>query len=66
MQQPHPCALQSPLHYSNVMLADPVTGKPVRVEWRFLEDGTKVGKASEPLHVAAADIELHLACCTPD
>ena len=34
--------LQSPIHYSNVMLADPVTGKPVRTQWRFLEDGTKV------------------------
>ena len=33
---------QSPLHYSNVMLADPVTGRPVRVGWRYLEDGTKV------------------------
>ena len=35
-------SLQSPLHYSNVMLADPVTGRPVRAAWRYLEDGTKV------------------------
>ena len=39
-------ALQSPLHYSNVMLADPVTGRPVRVGWRYLEDGTKVRENS--------------------
>ncbi|CAK0735740.1 hypothetical protein CVIRNUC_000631 [Coccomyxa viridis] len=35
-------SMESPLHYSNVMLADPVTGRPVRVGWRYLEDGTKV------------------------
>ena len=32
---------ESPLHYSNVQLVDPVTNAPVRVTWRFLEDGTK-------------------------
>ncbi len=32
---------ESPLHYSNVQLVDPVTDAPVRVTWRFLEDGTK-------------------------
>jgi len=35
-------SIESPLHYSNVMLADPVTGRPVRAAWRYLEDGTKV------------------------
>lgn len=34
--------LQSPVHYSNVMLADPVTGGPVRATWRYLENGSKV------------------------
>jgi len=34
--------VQSPLHYSNVALVDPVTKKAVRVAKRFLEDGTKV------------------------
>lgn len=33
---------ESPLHYSNVQLVDPVTKAPVRVTWRFLEDGSKV------------------------
>lgn len=33
---------ESPLHYSNVQLIDPVTNAPVRVTWRFLEDGSKV------------------------
>jgi len=42
---------QTPIHYSNVRLVDPVTKQPVRVGWRFLEDGAKVrvtkgGKAS--------------------
>lgn len=40
---PQPCPrLQTPIHYSNVRLVDPVTKAPVRVAWRFLEDGTKV------------------------
>lgn len=30
------------MDYSNVMLADPVTGAPVRSTFRFLEDGSKV------------------------
>jgi Ribosomal proteins 50S L24/mitochondrial 39S L24 len=33
---------ESPLHYSNVQLVDPVTKAPVRATWRFLEDGSKV------------------------
>ena len=33
---------EAPLSYSNVMLADPVTGAPVRSTYRFLEDGSKV------------------------
>ncbi|PRW18298.1 50S ribosomal L24 [Chlorella sorokiniana] len=35
-------SVESPLHYSNVSLVDPVTEQAVRVTWRFLEDGTKV------------------------
>lgn len=33
---------QAPLHYSNVQLLDPITQKPVRIGYKFLEDGTKV------------------------
>ena len=33
---------EAPMDYSNVMLADPVTGAPVRSTFRFLEDGSKV------------------------
>jgi ribosomal protein L24 len=33
---------ESPLHYSNVQLIDPITNSPVRVTWRYLEDGSKV------------------------
>lgn len=45
---------QSPIHYSNVMLADPVTGKPVRTQWRFLEDGTKAPARPPPNTATAA------------
>ena len=31
-----------PIHYSNVNLVDPQTGKPTRIAHRWLEDGTKV------------------------
>lgn len=34
--------IEKPLHVSNVALADPKTGKPTRVGYRFLEDGKKV------------------------
>lgn len=37
-------SVESPIHYSNVALVDPVTDEAVRVVWRFLEDGTKVGR----------------------
>jgi len=40
-------SVESPLHYSNVKLVDPQTGQPVRVTWRFLEDGTKVRAAAQ-------------------
>lgn len=33
---------ESPLHYSNVSLVDTQTNKPVRVTYKWLEDGTKV------------------------
>lgn len=35
-------SVESPLHYSNVSLVDPVTNAPIKVSWRYLEDGTKV------------------------
>ncbi|PSC72840.1 50S ribosomal chloroplastic [Micractinium conductrix] len=35
-------SVEAPLHYSNVALVDPVNGVPVRVTWRYLEDGSKV------------------------
>lgn len=33
---------ENPLHVSNVSLIDPETGKPTRINYGFLEDGTKV------------------------
>ena len=33
---------EAPIHISNLALVDPTSGKPTRVGWRFLEDGTKV------------------------
>lgn len=39
--EPH-MHLQSPIHYSNVALIDPVTKAAVRVSRQYLEDGTKV------------------------
>ncbi|GMH43707.1 hypothetical protein BSKO_11629 [Bryopsis sp. KO-2023] len=35
-------SVESPIHYSNVQLIDPVNQSPVRCQWRYLEDGTKV------------------------
>lgn len=35
-------SVESPVAYSNVSLIDPVTKHPVKVTWRYLEDGTKV------------------------
>lgn len=35
-------SVESPVPYSNVSLLDPVTKSPVKVSWRYLEDGTKV------------------------
>lgn len=35
-------SVESPIAYSNVSLLDPVTKSPVKVSWRYLEDGTKV------------------------
>lgn len=35
-------SVEAGVHYSNVNLVDPVTGKPTRIGMRFLEDGTKV------------------------
>mmetsp|Transcript_29354 Transcript_29354/g.49303 ORF Transcript_29354/g.49303 Transcript_29354/m.49303 type:complete len:226 (-) Transcript_29354:35-712(-) len=33
---------EAPLHVSNVQVLDPATGSPVRIGWKFLEDGSKV------------------------
>ncbi len=33
---------EAPLHVSNVQLVDPKSGKPTRVGYKQLEDGTKV------------------------
>lgn len=33
---------------SNVSISDPVTQAPVRIAWRFLEDGTKVRVTKGP------------------
>ncbi len=35
------------MHYSNVNLVDPVTGKPTRVFKKYLDDGTKVRVAKK-------------------
>ncbi|GAB4820479.1 hypothetical protein N2152v2_007525 [Parachlorella kessleri] len=35
-------SVESPLHYSNVALIDPINNEPVRAAFRWLEDGTKV------------------------
>ena len=34
--------IEAPLHISNVAHADPKTGKPTRVGYKFLEDGRRV------------------------
>ncbi|KGN61678.1 uncharacterized protein LOC101215964 [Cucumis sativus] len=34
--------VEAPLHVSNVQVIDPVTGKPCKVGYRYLEDGSKV------------------------
>jgi large subunit ribosomal protein L24 len=34
--------MEAPLHVSNVMIRDPQTGKPTRVGFKTLADGTKV------------------------
>ncbi|EPS68677.1 hypothetical protein M569_06092 [Genlisea aurea] len=35
-------SIEAPLHVSNVQVIDPVTGKPIKVGTKYLEDGTKV------------------------
>ncbi|KAJ1274106.1 hypothetical protein BS78_05G037200 [Paspalum vaginatum] len=35
-------SIEAPLHVSNVQVVDPVTGKPCKVGYKYLEDGTKV------------------------
>ena len=34
--------VEGKIHYSNVSLVDPETGRPCRTSFRYLEDGTKV------------------------
>ena len=38
---------EAPIHVSNVMLADPKTGKPTRIGYKVLEDGSKVRVAKK-------------------
>ncbi|MCL6548099.1 MAG: 50S ribosomal protein L24 [Alicyclobacillus sp.] len=38
---------EAPIHVSKVMLADPKTGEPTRVGYKFLEDGRKVRYAKK-------------------
>lgn len=38
---------EAPIHVSNVMLADPKTGKPTRIGYKVLENGTKVRYAKK-------------------
>lgn len=53
-------SVESPLHYSNVSLIDPVTKQPVRVSWCFLEDGSKVrqtkGKLASALVIPRPEV----------
>uniref|UniRef100_A0A0D9XWP9 KOW domain-containing protein n=1 Tax=Leersia perrieri TaxID=77586 RepID=A0A0D9XWP9_9ORYZ len=35
-------SIEAPLHVSNVQVVDPVTGKPCKIGYKYLEDGTKV------------------------
>jgi len=39
--------MESPIHYSNVQLVDPVSKKPTRTRIRYLEDGSKVRLAAK-------------------
>lgn len=50
-------SLEAPMHYSNVMLVDPVTNKPVRTRFAYLEDGSKVSVASLSPFLAASIID---------
>ncbi|MCL6444702.1 MAG: 50S ribosomal protein L24 [Alicyclobacillus sp.] len=38
---------EAPIHVSNVLLADPKSGAPTRVGYKFLEDGRKVRYAKK-------------------
>lgn len=46
---------EMPVHVSNVMVMDPVTGKPAKIGWKYLEDGTKV-RVSRGYHASGAVI----------
>ncbi|CAL9193239.1 unnamed protein product [Musa hybrid cultivar] len=35
-------SIESPLHVSNVQVLDPATGKPCKIGYKYLEDGSKV------------------------
>lgn len=39
--------IEAPIHVSNVAIADPKTGKPTRVGFKFEADGTKVRVAKK-------------------
>lgn len=39
-------SLEGPIHYSNVALVDPQTHAPVRVRWRYTDQGERVSSIS--------------------
>lgn len=63
------CVLQSPMHYSNVSLVDTSTNKPVRVTYKWLDDGTRVTLHSHSLQLKHCMYEalcLQATCKTGD
>ncbi len=61
-------SVESPLHYSNVALIDPINNEPVRAAFRWLEDGTKVRLtcSSSPKHLPAPPLVPWPAPSTED
>lgn len=58
--------MQAPLHYSNVQLLDPQTKKPVRIGYRFLDDGTKVRAALRERRVCTQPLSSSASPWTAD
>jgi large subunit ribosomal protein L24 len=50
--------VESPIHYSNVNLVDPVTKKPTRVRMRYLETGERVRLAVKSGAILPKPVEL--------